>query len=142
MPGIELARGMELTLNLGWALLAVWMLCTWVRMAPRKALDRRTQFIALAVVILILWPVISVTDDLAIAVQNPAEFDCSVYSVRKNHDFCSPHSIVPAATALLAPAFAGLSFGYVRVAAPGNFPAPFVDHPALSPIQNRPPPAA
>jgi hypothetical protein len=133
---------MELTLNLGWALLAIWMLCAWVRMAPRRAMDRRTQFIALAVAILILWPVISVTDDLAIAVQNPAEIDLSAYSVRKNHDFCSPHSIVPAAAALPAPTFAGLSFAYVHMAAPGILSAPFVDQPALGPIQNRPPPAA
>jgi hypothetical protein len=133
---------MELTLNLGWALVAVWMLFVCVRMAPRTAVDRRAQFIALAIVILILLPVISVTDDLAIAVQNPAEIDYSVYSVRKNHDFCSPRSIVPAASALPAPAFAGLSITDVHMAAPGILPAPFVAHPALGPIQNRPFPAA
>jgi hypothetical protein len=133
---------MELTLNLGWALLALWMLFVWVRMALRTAKDRRAQFIALAIVILILLPVISETDDLIIAVQNPAEINCSVYSVRKNHDFCSPHSNVPAAAALPAPTFAGLSFAYVHVTAPGSLPAPFVGHPALAPIQNRPPPVA
>jgi hypothetical protein len=132
---------MELTLNLGWALLAAWMLIVWLRMAPRSAMDRRAQFVALAVVILILLPVISITDDL-IAAQNPAEIDYSTYSVRKNHDFCSPHSIVPAAAALPAPAFAGLSIAYVHMGAPGILSAPCVDHPALTPIQNRPPPAA
>jgi len=130
---------MELTLNLGWALLAIWMLCAWVRMAPRKALDRSTQFIALALVILILWPVISVTDDLAIAVQNPAEVDCCA---RRDYDVSYPHSIVPAAAALPAPTFAGLLIAYVQMAAPGNLSGPFVDQPALGPIQNRPPPAA
>jgi hypothetical protein len=133
---------MELSLNLGWALVAVWMLCAWVRMAPRSARDRRAQFIALAVVILILWPVISVTDDLAIAAQNPAEFDSSAYSLRRDHNGSSPHSIVPAATALPAPAFAGLAVRYPHMAAPGNLPAPFVHRPALGAIQNRPPPAA
>lgn len=132
---------MELTLNLGWALVAVWILYAWVRMAPRTAMDRRTQFVALAVVIMILLPVISETDDL-IAAQNPAEFDCSVYIARRDHDGSSPHSIVPAAAAPPAPAFAGLSFAYVHVAAPGYRAAPFVEHPALGPIQNRPPPAA
>ena len=141
LPHVELALGMELTLNLGWASVAVWMLFVWLRMASRTAKDRRAQFIALAIVILILLPVISVTDDLIIAVQNPAEIDCSVYSVRKNHDFCSPHAIVPAAAALPAPAFAGLSIADVHMATPSNLSAPFVDHPALAPIQSRPPPA-
>ncbi len=84
-------------------------------------MDRRMQFIALAVVILILLPAISMTDDL-LAAQNPAEIDCSA---RRAHDHgSSPHSIVPAAAALPVPSFAGLSFAYVRVAAPGNLPSP------------------
>ncbi len=132
---------MELTLNLGWALLAVWMLFAAVRMAPRTATGRCAQFIALAVVIMILLPAISMTDDL-IAAQNPAEFDCSAYSVRRGHVGSNPHSIVPAAAALPAPMFAGLWFAYVQVATHSNHPAPLVDHPALGPIQNRPPPAA
>jgi hypothetical protein len=65
---------MELTLNLSWAFVAAWMIFVWVRKAPRTAMDRGAQFVALAVVILMLLPVISVTDDL-IAAQNPAEFD-------------------------------------------------------------------
>ena len=85
---------MELTLNLGWALVAVWILCAWVRTAPRRATDRRVQMVALAVVILILLPAISMTDDL-LAAQNPAEIDCCA---RRNHDHgASPHSILPAA---------------------------------------------
>jgi len=97
--------------------------------------------IALAVVILILLPAISMTDDL-IAAQNPAECDCSAYSARRDHVGSNPHSIVPAAAALPAPTFAGLSFAFVHLATPSNLPAPLVDHLALGPIQNRPPPAA
>jgi len=62
---------MELTLNLGWALVTMWMLCAWVRTSPRRATDRRIQMVALAVVILILLPAISMTGDLA-AAQTPA----------------------------------------------------------------------
>ena len=51
-----------------------------------------SQFVAMALVILILLPAISMTDDL-IAAQNPAEVDCCA---RRDHDFSSPHSIVPA----------------------------------------------
>jgi hypothetical protein len=41
---------------------------------PAAGATRRTQMVALAVLILILFPVISVTDDLQ-AIQNPAEVD-------------------------------------------------------------------
>jgi hypothetical protein len=129
---------MELTLNVGWALVAVVMLYAWVRLAPREALDRRAQFVALAVVILILLPAISINDDL-IAAQNPAEV---ASSVRRDHDRSSPHSIMPADIALPLPAFAGLSIADVPMAAPGHLFDSFVEPPALGSIQNRPPPGS
>ena len=139
IPHVELALGMELTLNLGWALVAMWMLCAWVRTAPRRATDRRIQMVALAVVILILLPAISMTDDLA-AAQNPAEIDCCA---RRDHDQgASPHSILPAAASLPLPSFTGISLAFVGMAAPGKLPSPFVENPSLTSIQNRPPPAA
>jgi hypothetical protein len=88
--------------------------------------------------IAILLPVISVTDDLQ-ALQNPAELNCCA---RRHHAvFCS-HSIFPAAATLPPPVFAELSFGFLRYAAPNNRPAPLVEIPALASIQNRPPPVA
>lgn len=130
---------MELTLNLGWALVAIWMLCAWVRTAPRKATDRRIQMVALAVVILILLPAISMTDDL-VAAQNPAEIDCCA---RRNHDHdASPHSIPPATASLPLPSYTGISLTFVGMAAPGRLPSPLVENPSLASIQNRPPPAA
>jgi hypothetical protein len=96
------------------------------------------QFVALAVLILILFPVISVTDDLQ-AAQNPAETDCCL---RRNHACSTPHSIIPAIAALPLPVFAELSFGALHVVAPGSLPAPLLENPALAPVQNRPPPAA
>lgn len=139
IPHVELVLGMELTLNLGWALVAMWMLSAWVRTAPRRATDRRIQMVALAVVILILLPAISMTDDLA-AAQNPAEIDCCA---RRDHDQgASPHSILPAAASLPLPSFTGISLAFVGMAAPGKLPSPFVENPSLTSIQNRPPPAA
>jgi hypothetical protein len=117
----------------------MWMLCAWVREAPRKATDRRIQMVALGVVILILLPAISMTDDL-LAAQNPAEIDCCA---RRDHDRgASPHSILPAATSLPLPSFAGISLAFMGMAAPSKLPSPFVENPSLAPIQNRPPPAA
>ena len=130
---------MELALNLGWAWVAVWMLCAWVRTAPRRATDRRIQMVALAVVILILLPAISMTDDL-VAAQNPAEIDCCA---RRNHDHgASPHSNLPAAASLPLPSFTGISLASVSMTAPSILPSPFVENPSLTSIQNRPPPAA
>jgi hypothetical protein len=138
IPHVELALGMELTLNLGWVLVAVWMVCAWLRIAPRAAKERRAQFIALAVVILILLPAISMTDDL-LAAQNPAEVDTSV---RRDHCGTSPHSIVPVTAALPLPGLSGPAFGFLSVAAPSRLPTPIVENPSLTSIENRPPPAA
>ena len=129
---------MELTLNFGWAMVAIWMLCAWLRAAPRGSRDRRAQLVALAVVILILLPAISMTDDL-IAAQNPAEVDSCV---RRDYSVSSPHGQNSPMAALPAPTFTGLSFGLVHLGAPGRLSAPYVECPALASIQNRPPPAA
>ena len=129
---------MELTLNLAWALLAAAILCLWTRYAPRAETDRRLQIVALAVLLLILFPVISVTDDL-LAAQNPAEADCCL---RRDHVVASAHSFIPAVASLPQPAFAELSFAFLRFVAPGSLLAPLVKNPAVAVIQNRPPPAA
>ena len=129
---------MELILNLVWVMLATLMIWLWMRHAPCEYLSRRMQVIALLMLIVILFPVISVTDDLG-AAQNPAELDCCA---RRHHAVSCPHSIFPAAATLPPPVFAELSFGFLRFAAPGNRPAPLVELPALASIQNRPPPAA
>jgi hypothetical protein len=131
---------MELALNLGWLLLALWMICLWLRFAPRTGHSRRAQIIALALVILILLPAISMSDDLA-AAQNPAEMDTTC--LRRDHDWSAPHPIVPATTALVVAFFAGLLVEpVVRARVPGELTAPAVSAPALASIENRPPPAA
>ena len=93
---------------------------------------------ALAVVILILLPAISMTDDL-MAAQNPAEIDCCVSAATTMVPVRIPSFLQPP---LPCASFAGMSFAYVRMAAPSNLPSPFVEHPCPAPIQNRPPPAA
>jgi hypothetical protein len=129
---------MELTLNLAWMVLATLMCWLWMRFTPQQGPTRRTQLVALALVILILLPVISVTDDL-MAAQNPAETDCCQ---RKHHACSSEHPQLYAVAALSLPLLAGPSFGWRRVAVPRNLTTPQVKIPAMSSIQNRPPPAA
>jgi len=65
---------MELFLNFSWALLTIASVCLWMRMERRIGAERRLPLVALALLIVILFPVISVSDDLQV-LQNPAESD-------------------------------------------------------------------
>jgi hypothetical protein len=129
---------MELVLNVFWALLTALMFGLWVRFVPRTGSDKRNQCVALALLVLFLFPVISVTDDLQAAL-NPAETDCSL---RRDHACAPSHSVTPAFAAPPPQIFAELSFGVLRVASPHASPWPAIELPALNPIENRPPPAA
>jgi hypothetical protein len=129
---------MELVLNLAWVLLAASMFGLWLRHSPRAAGDRRMQLVALAVLLLILFPVISVTDDLQ-AIQNAAETDCCQ---RRGHAGSGAHPLCASPAAMPLSAFAGVSLAELRVAIHASPAAPHRDDPALYPIQNRPPPAA
>ena len=129
---------MEFALNLVWAMLALVCAGQWVRHARRNGVSPRVQAVALLMLIVILLPVISVTDDLQ-AVQNPAELDCCA---RRHHAAFCPHSVSPAVATLPLPVMAELFFGFARAAAPDRTSVPLVRIPALASIQNRPPPTA
>jgi hypothetical protein len=131
---------MEIVLNLAWMLLAVVSVLLWMRYAPRVGANRRTQIAALAMLILILFPVISVTDDLQVAL-TVAEDDAYL---RRNFAAGGPHSDFPAAAVGMLPQtlFTEVSLVYLRMKAPGHLPAPVVNKPALTVVQNRPPPSA
>lgn len=129
---------MEICLNFAWVLVAIWMVALWLRYGPRTGENRRMQLVALAVLVLILLPVISVTDDL-MALQNAAEADCCL---RRDQLVASPHFIFPAPAALPQSFAAELVLYSRRIAAPSRIPAPQVYQPALTSIQNRPPPSA
>jgi hypothetical protein len=128
----------ELILNLVGILVALAMFSLWLRWAPHGGDNRKTQFVALALLILILFPVISVTDDL-LAAQNPAETDSCV---RRDH-LVSGMNPAPSLTAVFAePRPIAFHFGLLRFAAPGARLAPMENAPAMAPIENRPPPIA
>jgi hypothetical protein len=129
---------MELVLNLAWMVLAALTYWMWVGYAPRKGADRRTQLVALALVILILFPVISVTDDLLMA-QNPAETDCCQ---RKDHVHANHHPLPHPAPVSALPSVAAIPSSSPGFTVPNHLAAPQVNVPALHSIQNRPPPAA
>lgn len=129
---------MELFLNSVWMLVVVAGVWAWPRHGRRRAADRYLSVIALAMLIVILFPVISVSDDLWSS-QNLAETDTCQ---RRDHRGVCPYTIFSAAAALPEPTFAGLTFGKWRLEEPQRVAWVAVENPALAPIQNRPPPAA
>jgi hypothetical protein len=128
---------MELALNLGWTAMAIAMCCLWARYASHEGPGRRVQFIALALVLVTMFVVITMYDDMAMA-QNPAETRCF-----QNDDRFGAHmhaTLHPAVA--LAPTFAvEIALNSFRFAGKGNLPVPTMRANGLSSIQNRPPPA-
>ena len=132
---------MELLLNLAGGLVAIALICLWLWFAPPTSgagSNRKAQIVALILLILVIFPVISVTDDL-LAAASPAETD--VLS-RRNHEF----------SGLLAVISIGVRPGECVPAQPSDAACRLIaslelqnwvpDAPALAPIENRPPPTA
>ena len=128
---------MELFLNSGWALVAIASLCLWMPLGRRSAADRHLSFIALVMLIVTLFPVISVSDDLW-CLHNPAETDTCQ---RRDYGVTCAHSIFPVAT-LPESAAVAQAVSFQRLAVQLYAPPLAVATPALGPIQNRPPPSA
>jgi hypothetical protein len=128
---------MELFLNSVWALVGIAIVCLWLQHERSNKTDRRLPFIALVMLIVILFPVISVSDDLW-SIQNPAETDTCQ---RRNHLGNSPHSALHAMSAIPSTGFAGLDLSSRSFSPPLQLPTVSVENPAFRSIQNRPPPA-
>jgi hypothetical protein len=129
---------MELALNLEWMALAAAMCWLWVCHARLEGHGRWAQFTSLALVLGLMFVVITMYDDMAMA-QNPAETRCF-----QREDDLGTHAHAPlhpavASTPTLAAEF---PFNTLRMVLPGIPPVPALKAPALSSIQNRPPPAA
>jgi hypothetical protein len=132
---------MESALNLVWALLAAAMIRLWMAYAHREGAVRWAQPIALTMSLLILFPAISMTDDL-LAAQNPAIADVFVSCQRRDHAVDGQHHDFPASAGLPVPILSELNFSFLRSALGFNLPIPSVDRLALAPLQSRPPPVA
>jgi hypothetical protein len=129
---------MELALNLGWAALTIAMCWLWVRHARREGQGCWAQFVSLALVFVIMFFVITMYDDMAMA-QNPAESRCFQ---REDDLSAHEHAQLHPVEASIPPPVRELSFNTTHFAMPGSFFVSTVKVPALSTIQNRPPPTA
>ncbi|HZB89060.1 MAG TPA: hypothetical protein VE291_10410 [Terracidiphilus sp.] len=128
---------MELSLNIAWALFSLLGIGLWLRFGDRHRSERYRPLIALAMLLLILFPAVSVSDDLWYQ-QNPAEVDAAL---RRDHSVAAVHALFPA-VAVPAAAFAGLELRRERSlesTLQASLPA---GPPAFNIPQNRPPPAA
>ena len=129
----------EILLNFAWAALAVLIVCLWLRIGDRTGIDRRRQLVAIAVLIAILFPVISVSDDL-MAMQSATEQDGIQ---RRDHlvPAGSVHPILPFADTI-SELQGDFGLGTFRFSSTPSFQLPSIEHPELDGIQNRPPPMA
>jgi O-antigen ligase len=128
---------MELFLNITWLLVAGTIVCLWLPGKGRARAERRRQIIAISVLIAILFPVISVSDDL-LAIQNASEAD---NYPRRDHLIPSSANPVQPLLAITMPSiFAGLGFGFPRLISPGLLPVHEPDRPEMAGIDSRPPP--
>jgi len=130
---------MEIILNIAWALCSFGLICFWFRNSASNPIQRKTQILALAMVVLLLLPVISLSDDL-MAMQGPAESDTCLRKVLHSNDsdpstlassFALPEQLVCAPTLT----------GYSQELIPEFSPTPQVVSLTRS-LDSRPPPSA
>ena len=129
---------MELFFNSVWVLLSIAILCLWLRIERRDSKGRHLPLVALGLLIVLLFPVISVSDDL-LAAQNPAEVEIAL---RQDHKTTAV-SFISFAIATLPPSvITEPLFCFLGSVASVRLSSPVADNPAMAAIQNRPPPAA
>ncbi len=129
---------MESALNLEWMAMAAAMCWLWVRYARREGPGHSAQFVSLALVLVTMFTVITMYDDMAMA-QNPAE----TRRFQREDDLgVHAHAPLHPVVASILVSAVELRFNASRFAAPDSLLLPTVKVPALSSIRNRPPPTA
>ena len=128
---------MQLILNFVWALVAIASVCLWKRLRRRSLANRHAWFIGLFLFKVILFPAISISDDLWSS-QSPAIDTLD----HRDHFAACPHSAFAANSACLKPVDVELNFDFQHLDKPLCVPLVGIINPALAPIQSRPPPMA
>lgn len=81
----KICFSVEIVLNLAWALCSIGLIGYWWRTRSNNSVPLRMQLFALAMIVLLLLPVISLSDDLA-SMQGASETDRSVRRIlHENH---------------------------------------------------------
>jgi hypothetical protein len=128
--------GMEPLFNFVWAFVALAGVWFWLKRGQRTHKGERSSLVGLAMLAVMLFPVISVSDDLW-SLQNPAERDTCQ---RCDHTDGHSQQHFPATAALAEPMGAELSFPFRRLDMPHLAELTASTNPAFGFIENRPPP--
>jgi hypothetical protein len=127
---------MEPLFNIVWALVAMTSVCYWLKRGRRTPEGGHSSLVGLAMLVVILFPVISVSDDLW-SLQNPAETDACQ---RRDHVVGGSQTHFPATAALPEPTRFELKFWFRRLDIPRSAELTATAKPAFWHIENRPPP--
>ncbi|WP_263359751.1 hypothetical protein [Acidicapsa ligni] len=130
---------MEIILNIAWAVFSTGLVWFWVRDMRSHPERRGVQIVALVMVVLLLLPVISLSDDL-MAMQGPAETTSSLR--RAMHSDEMHPSVVPAALAMPEQIVASLLVSAWSQEALQNYGIPALALLLAPALDNRPPPCA
>lgn len=129
---------MELYLSCAWMFAVVASACLWLRPGRRTPESLHIQFLVLLLFLVILFPVISVTDGLR-SIHSPAETRTA--QLHDERAVCA-HSFLPQIAPLTGRVAAQFSF-HPQLQGPSLYlPVLALDNPALAPLENRPPPRA
>jgi hypothetical protein len=99
----------EIILNIAWAICSIGLIWFWTQNNASNLVPLRTQILALAMIVLLLLPVISLSDDL-IAMQGPAEADTCLRKALHSNEIHP--SAIPASFALPEDVVAALSLSW------------------------------
>jgi hypothetical protein len=110
----------------------------WVRYGRRGGQGRSAQLVCLGLVLVMMFVVITMYDDMAMA-QNPAETRCFQ---REDESGAHAHALIHPVVASILGSAAEPPFSNLRFASLGGLLVTYVKVPVLSSIQNRPPPSA
>jgi hypothetical protein len=129
----------EILLNITWAVCSLILIRFWMRRGISKPIPRHTQFLALGMTLLLLLPVISLSDDL-LAMQAPAETDTCVRRVQQSDNL---HPVNwPLASAQPPSIYLPALIGLVAMQLPPREERAVPPDTVLFFIENRPPPHA
>ena len=136
LAAIESLKSMEPLFNIVWALVAAAGVGYWLKRGRRTHKGGHFSLVGLAMLTLILFPVISVSDDLW-SLQNPAESDTCQ---RRDHVVSGSQTHFPATSVLPRQTFSEikLRFRWIDLPRPAELTSPA--NPAFGYIENRPPP--
>jgi hypothetical protein len=129
---------MEIILNLAWAVFSGGLIWFWLRSSAANQRPRRMQLMALMMVVLLLLPVISLSDDL-VAAQGVTETDCSLRRALNAHE--AHASVVPASVALLEPFKTASFLSAISQNALQEFPLTLLSSYLPRSLDSRPPPS-